>query len=47
MTDLLADAGYSNGLNYKFLNKEGLPDGYSYLACINLKFNPVNHYQFS
>lgn len=42
MTDLLADAGYSNEPNYEFLELRNITggrraDGYLYLVCINLK----------
>jgi len=42
MTELLTDAGYSNGPNYEFLALRNITggrraDGYPFLACINLK----------
>lgn len=42
MTGLLADAGYSNGPNYEFLELRNITggrraDGYLSLVCINLK----------
>jgi hypothetical protein len=37
MTDLLADAGYSNGSNYYFLEQEKLRAVYLYLESTNLK----------
>lgn len=35
MTDLLADAGYSNGSNYNFLEQRGITVGYRYLESIS------------